>query len=862
MSIRNLLQKLYFKYTYLFLLCIGVIFIFFPLKRASLIGDGDSFNQLYPAFIYVGKYFRDLLQGAAPQFDFRLGLGEDVISTLSSYGLGDPLSIIGAIVPLKYSEAAYGAVMLIKYYLCGAAFITYAKRYVTTHNFLLAGALMYALSVYALFRGLGFWMFINPMIYFPLILTGIDELLRKEKRISWVLIFSLFIQTLNGFYYLYMNIILAVIYYLIMGLGDNFGKDKAYWVFWLQNAVVTGIQAILGIGLGAVSLLPSILGYLNSSRTGRAVIFEKISDAFMFDVSFYLNNLKCLLVPGIWESIMTIPLVVLAGIIIVFTTRQVHTPFKQLTILFIILFGIPAVGSLFNGFSDSTDRWYYAVSFWGIMLSLVVMERYVLNKKQSYLFILVSMAAVLFNLLLSGINVGSVFRSIGFGILILLLPYAWNHKKREQLLLAAVCLMTMFNGWLVFAPHVLGGSGYTWGFEAKNTVLNSMEASKAQITVNEDKVFERFDLYDSSLAAALATDYYGTTEYFSILNSYVSEFYQALCISPGVRSATWILKGLDGRAEILSLLSVSQYMDFHTRNGEAESYVKENEAYLPLGFTYDGWISREDFDSLNAVQKQESLLHSVILDAPVENIAQTEITGADSNRELEYFMEYENIEMGEDGFRVNTESRIRVYLADAAKLENVYIQFCDFKVLTGGVHEMLVGNKNLQLRNENDPYFMGDNEFLVNVTELFEENGRKYFDIIFWEDSQFSLGEIKLYGHEINPDIVEARRANALEAVTIEKDKIRGSIELEESGLLFFSIPYSKGWRGFVDGKETEVLKANVGFLALEIGEGKHEVQLLYETPGLKAGMLCSMISLVSLAAIFGYEKKRRHNSF
>lgn len=113
MSIRNLLQKLYFKYTYLFLLCIGVIFIFFPLKRASLIGDGDSFNQLYPAFIYVGKYFRDLLQGAAPQFDFRLGLGEDVITTLSSYGLGDPLSIIGAIVPLKYSEAAYGAVMLI-----------------------------------------------------------------------------------------------------------------------------------------------------------------------------------------------------------------------------------------------------------------------------------------------------------------------------------------------------------------------------------------------------------------------------------------------------------------------------------------------------------------------------------------------------------------------------------------------------------------------------------------------------------------------------------------------------------------------------------------------------------------------------
>ena len=133
----------------------------FVLRRVSLIGDADSLNQLYPTFIYVGKYIRELFKGNFQMYDFRIGLGEDIIMILNMYGLGDFLSIISALVPIKYSEEIYNIVMLVKLYLCGITFMFYAKRYIKDETIIVCGALLYSLSTYSLFRGMGFWMFFS-----------------------------------------------------------------------------------------------------------------------------------------------------------------------------------------------------------------------------------------------------------------------------------------------------------------------------------------------------------------------------------------------------------------------------------------------------------------------------------------------------------------------------------------------------------------------------------------------------------------------------------------------------------------------------------------------------------------------------
>ena len=62
--------------------------------------------------------------------------------------------------------------------------------------------------------------------------------------------------------------------------------------------------------------------------------------------------------------------------------------------------------------------------------------------------------------------------------------------------------------------------------------------------------------------------------------------------------------------------------------------------------------------------------------------------------------------------------------------------------------------------------------------------------------------------------------------------RIRGTVEVaEDKTLLFTSIPYDKGWRIYVDGKEaaTEAL-LNGAFLGTELTPGTHEIEMVYQS--------------------------------
>ena len=211
MEAGNFKVSFWVKYSVSFFICGVLMSIFFFLRRSSLIGDGDDFNQYYPVYIYIGKYIRDILCGGGVirNFDFRIGLGEDVIASLNYYGFGDVATVLAALVPVDYSERAYEAAKLLKYFFCGVSFIIYAKRYLHKDSWLLAGGLLYTFSTFSLFRGLAFWSFLNPMITFPLLLCGVDQIRENRKNVSVIFLFALFLQGMNGFYFLYMEIILV-----------------------------------------------------------------------------------------------------------------------------------------------------------------------------------------------------------------------------------------------------------------------------------------------------------------------------------------------------------------------------------------------------------------------------------------------------------------------------------------------------------------------------------------------------------------------------------------------------------------------------------------------------------------------------
>ena len=107
------------------------------------------------------------------------------------------------------------------------------------------------------------------------------------------------------------------------------------------------------------------------------------------------------------------------------------------------------------------------------------------------------------------------------------------------------------------------------------------------------------------------------------------------------------------------------------------------------------------------------------------------------------------------------------------------------------------------------------------------------------------------YGNKI-----EALGRAHLENLVLGCNEVTGTITVSEDKYLLFSIPYSKGWKAYVDGEECAVLKANEHYIAVKVEEGGHEIALQYMTPGLKVGTAVTLLSLAAYLGLIVYRKK------
>ena len=78
---------------------------------------------------------------------------------------------------------------------------------------------------------------------------------------------------------------------------------------------------------------------------------------------------------------------------------------------------------------------------------------------------------------------------------------------------------------------------------------------------------------------------------------------------------------------------------------------------------------------------------------------------------------------------------------------------------------------------------------------------------------------------------------------------------LEDSTLLT-TIPYSTGWKVWVDGQEVETYKILDSLLGFTISKGAHRIEYRYTTPFLLEGSLVSLASLLLVILIL-YKRKK-----
>jgi len=105
---------------------------------------------------------------------------------------------------------------------------------------------------------------------------------------------------------------------------------------------------------------------------------------------------------------------------------------------------------------------------------------------------------------------------------------------------------------------------------------------------------------------------------------------------------------------------------------------------------------------------------------------------------------------------------------------------------------------------------------------------------------------------------VNARKNGTFNMTQFEHDYLSGNVNFDKEKLLFFSIPFDKGWSMYVDGKEVEVLKVNIGFMGTVIPAGEHQVELKHSRLNITVLTLASILGLLLyVSLIFWYRRQR-----
>ncbi len=76
------------------------------------------------------------------------------------------------------------------------------------------------------------------------------------------------------------------------------------------------------------------------------------------------------------------------------------------------------------------------------------------------------------------------------------------------------------------------------------------------------------------------------------------------------------------------------------------------------------------------------------------------------------------------------------------------------------------------------------------------------------------------------------------------------------NSLLFLSDPYYPGWKAFIDGKESEILRSDFAFRSLVIPKGDHTVRFIYDPIPFKFGLMMAVLGLISIVLVFALRGK------
>ncbi|MBR5445783.1 MAG: YfhO family protein, partial [Clostridia bacterium] len=868
--------------------------------------------DLNAQYVYYFEKLRNILvSGDSLLYSFERALGGEFMGIFAYY-LSSPLSFLVALLPKTFMTESIFLLLVIKTGLCGATFGYYLIRTrLARPVWTVLFSSMYAMCSYMVVMQHNI-MWIDNVILFPLILFGMDMLI-KEGRFR-LYVGALALAVLSNFFIGYMTCLFLAVYFFIRYASMTEEERGLHWgnyAFWKALFRMVA-YSLLAVALAAVIILPAYyslsFGKLDFSEPNYEP--EQLYDFFKMLTKVYFGSYDSVRPTGMpfLYGGMLVP-VLLPLYFITPGIRLRHKAGNLAALIFLLLgLSISTLDIVWHGLQR--PNWLNArFAFMFVFLAIVMAYDAFVRLKETGVkkiipscifsaFILILMQA------LDYINVNDFF-TVWSGVVILcvlgaLVPYALRDKEPgdtylysnpELFLVAFVIFELIANG--VLMVYYLDSDVTFTNRAGYRTFVDRFSDAAEELEEYDDEKYGEDSFYRAEKTKHrkkndnFAIDINGLTNSTSTLNAKSITFLKQMGLSArshwsmyyGGNPATDSLLGLryvmaDTKTDSdLPAYLTEMYEEILVT--EEEITIWENPYDLGLAFTVnDAMLTYAEYneDADRELEENEEPFIRALYEDAVEYKTPFQMMNhmfsAMLGREVEIFTPVDAREtetkgvdpvftMGHTGYELDGSGLTPkiVYEMEIEEDLPVYVYF-------PSEHP-----RDAEIKLDSDKlgdYFTDDTFSIQELGVL--EPGEHTFTLYLEEDNIFIASGCKFfwYFHEdVFKEAIAVLQQGKLDAVSERDDVVSGTITAaEDRTTVFTTIPYDEGWKVYVDGEEVEIVCLMDAMVGFSVTAGEHEIVMKYRPAYVKYGLLLSLASLAVYAGLSYRDMRRRYYNY
>ncbi len=791
----------------------------------------DLREQYYP---FLQEFHARVQNGESILWSWNGGLGTD-FGALIAYYIASPLNFLTLFFPAQILRDVMTVLLTVKIGCAGWFFALMLKKIFHKNDFSITFfGWMFAFCSFIMgYYWDTIWM--DTVALLPLVFLGLYQLVTEGKFQLYVI--SLFLAVLSNYYLgAFICYFCVIAFFAIAAIRQIYGKPFLGRILQFAGA------SLLGGGLSAFLLLHAgyALSYTDSAATGA---FESISfyDSYL-DV---LSNLFAFNHPTAMEGLPNLYCGVLPLLLamVFLRSKKIRLEDKFINVAFLSFFifstNCNALDFILHGFRFPNmlpARYTFLICF---VLLLMGYRGFLLLKDLSGkdLFGIAAVAVVLLGL--SSVSLGSA-KFLGNVILVaayLLFFFLYERKLLKKTAFSVfLCLLITgeIASSLVLSMDTVGKtsySAYPYRQDVITDTFDRLEASDP--TFWRGEMTCRYYLNDGVMYR-----YRGVGQFSSTANRKVRDLMSNMAFTTGANSyyynfSTPVNNTLLGLKYFVSrsgpLMSGTKTEELFVEN---ELNVSQNTAYLGAGFMVDESLSEIEFSN-SPFQVQNRLFQH--------------LTGSEDSiffsRQEDTFESYVFQSLEKTG------SGTYEYTTD----ENDGILDITYTAASSGTYYAYMrigGGGDITVTTGSGKTYSHPVAALRYITPLCEVEAGETFTVRVKADPNKENKIISLYCYYFNEENFDKGWANLSDetwnATEVSDTSLKGEITVKQDGLFCTVVPYTEGWKVFVDGVETEkVALLDEAYVGANLTAGTHTVELRYQPEWFWPGILISAVFLL-----------------